>query len=325
ATATDQDSFNRAVVSAFEEGLIPENQMTAWMQKTWNPQTQAEVGQLAAQSASGRQILEAAMKRADEGRKVEDQARENQQFMETTYQTNRTARRMENPPAPQATPVIRTTELGTFLIDPQVPAAKEIRTEDNKPIRSSEAGGEGGAARERFDWSRSQAAKSELNAGRKEHDELQTHEQEQHQLKLRIGEATKALGKAIKDKKDTYTGSDGKQYPATEQQMNSLKLELEGADRKIADLQRRQRNIREQLGVGEFTSQQAPSGTIPLSQMMSGDAARAPSPQPPAPAPAKPAPAKTFPRARLAAFAAANGITEQAAEAELKKQGYALN
>lgn len=99
--------------------------------------------------------------------------------------------------------------------------------------------------------------------------------------------------------------------PMTPQRRAELQERVKATEAEIGTLQRQQRNIREKMKWGDA----APKGEgATQQQSLVGE-----KPKPPAAAAAK-----SFPRARLAEFAATKKMTTQQAEAALKQNGYTI-
>jgi hypothetical protein len=144
------------------------------------------------------------------------------------------------------------------------------------------------------------------------HSTLQQQEQDQWTLAGRYGDVLKqagvsgdtsnpdALNQTIKDPKT------GRDITASE----ALQLQR-GAQAKAGEFAKQATEIRKREQWGEFAPKQAPAPAAPGAN--------------PAAAPTTGAPVKkTFPRANLPGFAAANKMTPQQAEQQLRSQGYQL-
>jgi hypothetical protein len=260
ASVTDEPSYLRGIDSAVQKQLITPEQAEQWRAKGWNEQTQAAIGQIAKQAMTAVQIHEAGIKDLESSQKTEKHQAEMPGVKAKSDEEVRGGRPFE-----------MSTEEGTYLVSPATGTSVEAKTPSGQPIKKSKAGGEGTLAGERFDWTKSQAGKKELDDAMKEHDGLQGKEQELHRKRERLGRLMKLNAEAKGKEARSFNaldpeGKEVKEYIATPELQRVFQQQLDETTKQVADLQAAQKKIREKAKVGEFS---APQG-VPLSKVSEG-------------------------------------------------------
>jgi integrase len=215
-----------------------------------------------------------------------------------TDQTGDEVLRLGMTPAQEATaargqrPVVQGTEQGTYLIDPGTGKSVEAKTPAGQPIRRQPGAPrtpEGltvGEEKRRFD------------TGMAEQEKLQAQEQEQHRARVALGRAIKQNDE--KKEGEEFIGADGVKYTAGPDTKRALQTKFEGITKKVTELRTRQKKIREQFKVGEFSAP-GQRQAVPIDQIMTGGAEAVPSGSPAAaPAAAPSAPSGQRIRVKLA-------------------------